>query len=256
METRRIVILGSGNVSSHLARSLKKAGASIVQIYSPTPAHAERLAAEVGAEPLSDVCALATDADFYIISTVDSAVADVASVMPRVQGVVVHTSGSVPMDVLASASDRVGVMYPLQSFSRDRELDLSHVPFFNEASDDSVLHAVDGVAALMSDSVHHADSSTRPYLHVAGVLGSNFPNFLLGCAADVLARGGYTIDVLRPLLEETVDKVFSLGPEASQTGPARRGDRETIQCHEALLPPDVATIYSQISEAIINKYSK
>ncbi|MDE6269900.1 MAG: DUF2520 domain-containing protein [Muribaculaceae bacterium] len=254
MEGRRVVILGSGNVATHLASALYAAGADIRQIYSPTAAHAKRLATAVGAEAVDSPGAIIPDADFYIISTVDGAVAEVAASMPRVKGIVVHTSGSVPMDVLLPASDRVGVMYPLQSFSRDRKLDMKRVPFFNESSDATTLNEIDSLTGLISDSVQHADSSTRPFLHVAGVLGCNFPNFLLGCASEVLARGGYSLDVLRPLLEETVDKAFTLGPEESQTGPARRGDTDTILCHERLLPSDTAEIYKKMSEAIMKHY--
>ena len=255
METSGIVILGSGNVACHIAVALKESGADIIQVYSPDISHARALALSVGARPTDNTEDIVTDAGFYIISVKDSAVALLAERMPHVDGVVVHTSGSVPMDVLLPASDRVGVMYPLQTFSKGRDLDMKTVPFFNEASDTDTLKCIDTVASSISESVHHADSTTRPYLHVAGVLGCNFPNFLLGCAAEVLAKGGYTLDVLRPLLQETVAKAFEFGPDASQTGPAVRGDWATIERHCAILPPEIADIYMLLSKAIMNKYN-
>lgn len=254
MESPRIVIIGAGNVATHIARGLKAAGADIVQVCSRNPEHARALAEAVGAEALSDPALVDHEADFCIICTVDGAVASTAAALPQMLGVVVHTSGSVPMDVLRCASPRVGVMYPLQTFSRHRSLDLARVPFFNEAADEATLAVIDAVASMLSANVHHADSSTRPYLHVAGVLGCNFPNYLLGCASEVLARGGFSLDVLRPLLEETVAKAFEFGPEQAQTGPARRGDVATIECHASMLPPEQAAIYRMISEAIMHHY--
>ena len=256
MEACRIVVVGSGNVATHLARGLHAAGARIMQVCSRNAAHASRLAAEVEAEAITDLHSVNPGADVCLISTVDGAVADVAATLPPMKGIVAHTSGSVPMDVLRCASDRVGVMYPLQTFSRDRKLDLSCVPFFNEASDDATLARLDALAGMISRSVHHADSGTRPFLHVAGVLGCNFPNYLLLCASQVLARGGYSLDVLRPLLEETVAKAFEFGPEASQTGPARRGDAATIERHASMLPDAQAEIYRMLSQAITDHYSR
>lgn len=256
METARIVFLGSGNVAGHLAAAFKASGAEIVQVYSPNAEHAGNLAVAVGALAVDDLSLLCSDADFYVVSVTDSAVAATAAAMPRVRGTVVHTSGSVPMDVLFGASDRVGVLYPLQTFSKGRELDMSVVPFFNEASDDATLRYIDGMASRISGSVFHADSSTRPFLHVAGVLGCNFPNYLLGCAAEVLSRGGYKLDVLRPLLQETVAKAFEFGPYAAQTGPAVRGDRSTIERHGDMLPAETAELYRMLSEQIMKVHNK
>lgn len=158
------------------------------------------------------------------------------------------------MDALLPAASRVGVLYPLQTFSKGRVLDVRSVPFFTEGSDSATLETIDTLAASISDSVHHADSNTRPLLHVAGVLGCNFPNYLLGCAAEVLSRGGYSLDVLRPLLQETVAKAFEFGPDNAQTGPAIRGDRSTIERHRAMLPETQSAIYGVISQAIMDKY--
>ncbi|MDE6542258.1 MAG: DUF2520 domain-containing protein [Muribaculaceae bacterium] len=251
----RVSILGAGNVASRLAPALAEAGAHIVQVWGPTASRAESLAESVGAAAVTSPAELSADSDFYILAVRDTAVASTAAAMPRTGGIVVHTSGSVPMEALAPASSRTGVLYPLQTFTTGRRTDLSHVPFFTEGSDADTLAAIDALAGMLTDSVHHADSSTRPLLHVAGVLGCNFPNFLLGCAADVLARGGYSLDVLRPLLEETVAKAFEAGPDAAQTGPAARGDVATIERHCGMLPPEQARIYRDISELIMVKHS-
>lgn len=219
-------------------------------------ASARALAGELGSQPIDNPADVDPTVDFCIVSATDTAIPEIAKSLPRLDGIAVHTSGSVPMDALLPAAARVGVLYPLQTFSKGRALDVRSVPFFTEGSDTLTLEAIDALAATISDSVQHADSSTRPLLHVAGVLGCNFPNYLLGCAAEVLARGGYSLDVLRPLLQETVAKAFEFGPDNAQTGPAIRGDRSTIERHSAMLPPAQARIYEEISQAIMHKYRK
>lgn len=246
--------MGAGNVAGHLAAALSAAGARIEQVCSRTEDHACRLAAEVGAQAICSPADIDATVDFCIICATDSAIADIARQLPGMSGIVVHTSGTVPMDVLLAASPRVGVLYPLQTFSQGRPLNVREIPFFTEGSDASVLAAIDALAAMISGSVHHADSRTRPFLHVAGVLACNFPNYLIGCAAEVLARGGYSLDVVRPLVMETIAKAFEMGPDAAQTGPARRGNVDTIARHAAMLPEPQAGIYALLSEAILKKY--
>ena len=254
MEAARIVILGAGNVASQLAPAIVAAGHAVVQIYSPTESHARELAKTIDCGWCTSVRDVVPDADLYIICVRDSAVADTAMDMPRVSGVVVHTSGTITMEELLPASDRVGVLYPLQTFSKGRNLDISEVPFFTEANSTATLEFIDSFASDLSRSVHHADSSTRPFLHVAGVLGCNFPNYMLSCAQEMLERGGLSLNVLRPLLQETIEKAFLIGPKAAQTGPARRGDSSTILRHAAMLPTEQAALYLLISEAIQKRY--
>jgi len=255
VEAPRIIVVGSGNVATHLAVAFHKAGADIIQVCSRTLSNAAALASKVGAEAISELSEADASADFCIICVSDGAISGVVEALPRMSGIVLHTSGSVPVSVLYSASGRTGVMYPLQTFSKERELDMHAVPFFNEGSDRETLACIDRLASSVSGSVYHADSSSRQLLHIAGVLACNFPNYLLGCASSVLAQGGYKLDVIRPLVQETIDKAFSYGPDMSQTGPARRGDTSTIARHCAMLSPEKAEIYSLLSKAIMRKYS-
>ena len=175
----RVVIIGSGNVATHLARGFKHTGCIIEQIYSRSIDHAQRLASEVGAsEAIDSLDDLVTDADLYIISVADAAVARIAEVMPPVSGLVAHTSGSVPLDALTPASSRTAVLYPLQTFTREASVRLEEVPFFTEASDSDTLADIDRYARLLSPKVFHADSARRKTLHIAGVVSWNFVNYI------------------------------------------------------------------------------
>lgn len=252
----RIVIIGSGNVATHLARGLHASGASIVQIISPTPGHADRLAREFdeadAADSLSDIV---TDADLYLIAAKDDSIAGIARSLPRLNGLVAHTSGSVPLDALASVSDSTAVLYPLQTFTREAEVRLSEVPFFTEASDSSTLAVIDRIAMRISDQVYHADSEKRKILHLAGVFSCNFVNYLWDCTSEILAAGGYKFDVVAPLVKATLEKAIALGPHNSQTGPAMRCDKDIINRQIEGLDHDKQTIYRQLTLAIIKSHN-
>lgn len=260
METRaltrlRVAIAGSGNVATHLSAGLAAAGCDIVCVYSPTLAHAERLACRFdGCRATDSLAALPTDADLYLISTVDSAVARIANEMPRVAGLVAHTSGSVPLSALEPASAMTAVIYPLQTFSREVAVKLDDIPFFTEASTDEALNFADRIAGLLSPKVYHADSSHRKTLHIAGVLSCNFANYLWDCTSELLRRDGYDFDVVRPLIEATLRKAVEIGPHAAQTGPAMRGDRAVIDSHIERLDQATAEIYRIMTEAIIKSH--
>lgn len=255
MAQRRIVIIGSGNVATHLALGFAAAGCPPVQVMSRDLQHAARLASCLpGCVAIDDLSRLDTTADLCLIATTDTSVAGIAAAMPHAGGIVAHTSGSVPIQALQPASESVAVLYPLQTFSRQARLDLAQVPFFTEASDPATHSAIDEFARMLSPRVSHADSRQRTILHIAGVLSCNFVNYLWQLTAETLAPEGYSLDVVRPLIEVTLDKAFAMDPEAAQTGPARRGDMATIKKHLGMLPAGTAAVYDLLSQAIVSHY--
>ena len=251
MGRRRIVIVGSGNVATHLAPALDRCN-DVVQVVARSVESASKVASLTrGAKPCSKLSEVEHDADFYIVSVNDDAVAAVAKDMPRVSGIVAHTSGSVPMDALGGVSEKVGVFYPLQTFSRDASVDVGRVPFFIEGNTPECAEELAVLARTISQSVDFADSSRRAVLHLAAVFACNFSNYMWDCADTILADAGLSLDVMRPLLEVTLDKAMTLGPRAAQTGPARRHDYGVIRAQSARLPRNLSKIYDILSQGII-----
>lgn len=248
------VIIGAGNVASHLGPALVRAGFIISCVYSRTAPRAERLAERLGAMATTDITAIPTDADLYLIALSDSAIAPVSAAMPHVSGLVVHTCGSIDIKALGGVSAHTGVLYPLQSFSAADDVDVTAVPFFIEGNTPESLERIKQLAHRLTTKVYEADGEKRKYLHLAGVLSNNFVNFLLGLTEKVLGGQGYTLETVRPLVELTVKKAFEMGPAAAQTGPARRADRGTLAKHAALLPAEAAELYTFISDMIIKEY--
>ncbi len=237
-----VSIIGSGNVAEGLAYAVAECDAlRLVEIAGRNEQRVSELANATGA------CAAQIDqlqpADIYIISVNDDAIADVASRLPRNRAVVVHTAGSVAMDGVD------GVLYPMQTFTRGRRVDIGRVPFFVEGAP-----LATEVAKSLSDSVVELDSERRRQLHLAAVFACNFTNAMYGATHSILERNGLSLNLFRPLVEETLSKAFDPAntPREVQTGAARRGDQRTMESHVELLENDtqLIDIYKLISNYI------
>lgn len=251
-----VVVIGAGNVASHICRRLD-GKVTLRQIYSRHLSNAASLAESLrksSPESIDSLHKIVTDADLYIVSVKDDAISDVSLKMPKVQGVVVHTSGSAPDDALKEASSRYGVLYPLQTFSKNIDVDWDSVPVFTYGSDEDSLSVIDRVAEILHGPARHLDGEMRQRLHIAAVFACNFPNFMWTLSEEVLKSCGCTIEIFRPLISETLRKAVSAGAENSQTGPARRGDIALMDNHLKALPPEAADIYRTISNAIMHHY--
>ncbi|MBR6249373.1 MAG: DUF2520 domain-containing protein [Muribaculaceae bacterium] len=251
----RVVIIGSGGVATSVALALRD-HVEIVQIFSRTLANAQRLAARVGCDNIVDnLGALDLNADAYLVMVTDDAIAEVLSQVPDNGALWVHTSGSTPLSVFEGRRRHAAVMWPLQSFSRERVEDMSHVYAFVEATSPADEQAVGQLAAMITDHVMTADSARRRQLHIAAVFACNFANHMFTLADDVLQRADIPFDAILPLIRTMVSKLDTLTPEQSQTGPAARGDRGIIADHLASLSGNEREIYDLLSRSILNHHN-
>lgn len=230
-----IVMLGAGNVASHLTSSLINAGHKIVQIFGRTKHSTRELAKKSNCSFTLNVDEIIRDADLYIMAVPDASIDSLAQTLPKLNGVVVHTSGSTSIKVLRRLSDSYGVFYPFQTFSKVRNLNLNDVPFCIEASSEEVGNLLFSLSKLLGGKPIKMDSETRRWLHLSGVFSCNFVNHMLTVAQLIAEEKGFSFDLLKPLISETISKAFELAPANSQTGPAIRGDLDTIKKHVAML---------------------
>jgi predicted short-subunit dehydrogenase-like oxidoreductase (DUF2520 family) len=253
----KVVCLGSGNVATHLASALKASGAELLQVYSKTLANAHALASVLNSQAIDHLQQLNRDADLYIVSISDDAIAEVIRQLNGLRGMVVHTAGATPLSVFEGQGiSRYGVLYPLQTFSKSRPVDFSTVPLCLEAGTKDDLETLHRLAANLSPLVYEVNSDDRKLLHLAAVFACNFSNHLYHLSASLLERKNLSFDLLRPLILETAAKVQSAIPYDVQTGPARRGDEATMNRHLALLQeePALTDIYETLSKSIKKTY--
>ena len=249
----RITIIGSGNVATHLAAAFKNAGHRIVQVYSRDAQNAALLAYHVKAEPINDLSQIDPETDIFVISIKDGAIGLVAEQLAPHEKLMVHTSGATHLFALQAYSEQVGVFYPLQTFSKTREINFKNVPLCIEASTEDIAKQITELAQTISNHVYRVDSAQRKILHLAAVFACNFPNYLYNVAQQLLEQHQLDFNMIRPLILETAEKVQTSLPASVQTGPAVRRDETTIENHLKLLEnqSDLQRLYSLLSQAII-----
>lgn len=252
-EIKNIIIIGAGNVGTHLGRGFVKYGVTVSGVWSRHPEHAEKLAKSIDSDMIKSLDSINSNAaDLVVLCVTDDAIASVLSKLP-VDIPVAYTSGSVRLDQLPQR-EQLGVFYPLQTFSKERNVDLSKVPFLIESANNEFGEALFSVARKISNKVIYADSKDRYQLHIAAVMVNNFTNHIYALADDHMKKNHLDFDLLKPLINETVDKLNDLTPTQAQTGPAKRGDREVIKNHTSTLEGRTKKIYSLLSESIIESY--
>jgi predicted short-subunit dehydrogenase-like oxidoreductase (DUF2520 family) len=247
---KSISIIGSGNVAHHLGRAFNEK-VKINGVYSPNIENCETLAQKLNCFAARSIAELPVS-DLLLLCVKDDIINLVLKDLADSQRVA-YTSGAIELSSL-SRSDNIGVLYPLQSFSKDKEVDIFHVPFFIEASDNLLAQELFDLAYSVSPNVVFANSEDRKNLHVAAVMVNNFTNHLFHLAQDITARKKLDWKHLLPLINETVSKLDTTPPKEAQTGPARRRDTETINAHLALLDGDTKEIYALLSKSILNTY--
>jgi predicted short-subunit dehydrogenase-like oxidoreductase (DUF2520 family) len=249
----KIVFIGAGNVAAHLSQALQNAGFEIAQVYSRTEASARELAGLLQAPYTNNISRIVGDASLYIISVSDDAIGSLLGSLDLAGRLVVHTAGSVPMDIFAGKLDNYGVLYPLQTFSKSRPVDFTGIPLFIEANTPENLQQLRMVAGAISQKVYCASSEERIQLHLAAVFGCNFVNHMYHLSAQIAQQAGFNFDVLSSLALETARKAIASGnPQQVQTGPAVRGDHKVTDKHLELLAdhPVWKAIYAMLSENI------
>lgn len=249
----KIVLIGAGNLATHLGKALHAAGHDMVQVFSRTMQSAETLASLLDAEPLTDMAQVRDDADVYIFSVKDSALEQLISQLcGGEKKVFLHTAGSMPMSVFRGKALHYGVLYPMQTFSKQREVDFSIIPCFIEANDEFALKQIEGLAGQISHRVYQLSSEDRKYLHLSAVFACNFANHCYAASQELLQQHGIPFDVMLPLIDETAAKVHGMTPKEAQTGPAVRYDENVIGKQMQLLEkyPYFQKIYDCMSKSI------
>lgn len=247
-----IVLIGSGNVATQLGLILIKSGHRILQVYSRTMVNAEELAYKLSSNAIDSISELDISAEVYIVSVKDDVLKDLLLELPQLNGIICHTAGSVDMDVL-DRFEHFGVFYPFQTFTKEKLVDFKQVPVLLEADNDKVYETLLKLAESISDKVSKASSQQRGKLHVAAVFACNFVNHMYRLSEDLLEDSGLSFELLHPLIKETADKVMSISPSLTQTGPASRDDQMIIQKHKYLLKEQepYSSIYKNLTESIL-----
>ncbi len=250
---RSIVLIGAGNLATQLGFSLAKKGFNIRQVYSYTLENAELLAEKLNAYSTDNLKEIQTNADLYIIAVKDAVLAQTIEQLPHLKGIVTHTAGSLSIDMLLKF-ENFGIVYPFQTFSKDKEVDFNSIPLLIEANNESTEERLLKFGKSIANTVMICDSNQRKQIHLAAIFACNFTNHMYSIANDILKSHNINFDVIKPLIQETASKIETLNPKEAQTGPAIRGDKNIIEEHLKMLNDhnDLQSIYKTLSNRIMN----
>jgi len=250
----KATIIGSGNVAQHLIQAFQKSDSvELLQVFSRQK---ENVSPWISSEKIITDWQNLSESDIYIIAVSDSAIAEVSLQLPFENRLVVHTSGSLPMDELNSKNRR-GVFYPLQTFTKGKEVDFTAIPVCLESEFDDDYTILEDLAEAIKSKHYLISSSQRKSLHVAAVFVNNFTNHLYQLGKDICNEHQLPFEILKPLIAETANKVQNLSPLDAQTGPAKRHDQNTIDAHLALLTDTTQKeIYKILTQSIQHSHVK
>ena len=243
----KIAIVGSGNVAWHLTKRLAAQNIEITVLARNKDKLVEfkktfNVQTVPQIKPLKDI-------DLYILAVKDTAIAQVAEKLKNQP--IVHSSGSIEMDLLSFYSDQFGVIYPFQTFRMQTHVEWEQIPVFIEACCPRFEQTVNSIARLLSPNVFYLSSQKRQYLHLAGVFTNNFINHLLAITRQILQSQGLNYEWIFPLLQKTIENAMLYDPIQVQTGPAVRNDKIVLQKHLQLLQnPDWQQVYTVLSKSI------
>ncbi len=248
---KKVVIIGAGNVATHLSKAIKNAGFEILQIVSRTEESARALGTLLDVQYTCNPAEINAEADLYIVSVKDDAIATALSTfsLPK-NALVVHTAGSVPMEILKEFSSNIGILYPLQTFSKAKDVNFKEIPVYIEANTQENTSKLLQFANTFSDRAKEVNSTMRAKVHLAAVFACNFTNNLYAIASDILEKAGLGFEDMLPLIGETTEKIKTLHPRKAQTGPAIRRDSKVIEKQLNALEGREKQIYKLITESI------
>ncbi len=252
-------MIGAGNVAWHLSHALKNASLEIVQVFSRRMNKAKELGLAIEAPFFSEIKKINPNTDLIILAIHDDAIHKVAHQIREIVGwetPIVHTSGATPS--LDTSEGLEGIFYPLQTFSKNKAIDLHEVPMCIRGSSTKLEKELIELGEKISDHVTIISDHERAVLHVAAVFVNNFTNHLYSIGRDIVNEENLDFNLLHPLIKETVDKLKFSDPKEAQTGPAKRGDEETIKRHLDYLndKKQWQNLYSLFSTLILKQTKK
>lgn len=246
-----IIIIGTGNVAYHLTQALVQNKIPVKQIFGRNEKALEMFSQEFQIPSSHERL---ESAALYIIAVSDASVEEVSRYITQEDCLVAHTSGSLPKEVL-QGSYRKASFYPLQTFSKTKDLDYSQIPFFIETESETDFNLLEKLGRSISEKVMAANYEKRKYIHLTAVFSCNFVNHLFSIAKEISDYQQIPFDFFLPLIDETVEKIHHLHPKEAQTGPAVRNDKRVLSLHEVLLADsEYLELYQMLNASIQKMY--
>ncbi len=231
----KIILLGAGNVGNHLYKAFSKSSEiDLIQWYCRDSNSISFN--NPNTEIINELSEL-KDADVYIISISDSYIGEISKQIKISGKLVVHTSGSVDYTEIDD--------------------NITKVPICIESEENQDLILLEEISKNIGCESYKINFNQRKTIHLAAIFSNNFVNHMFTIAKDLLDAEDLNFNILKPLIDETVNKIHKLDPESAQTGPAIRNNNEIILNHiKALKKDDQKKLYELMTKLIQEKHGE
>jgi predicted short-subunit dehydrogenase-like oxidoreductase (DUF2520 family) len=252
----KIAVIGSGHIATFFSVKLAEAGHQITQVLSKHKVNALKLAERVDAHAETNPSLLHADSDVYLLAVNDDAIRHYLNHPVLKNKLVIYTSGALGLDELVQLSSKLACIWPVYSIQMDNLPMHDQVPMVITHTPAVDIETVQNICNVLSTSHYVLNDQQKRTVHLGAVIANNFTNHLFTLSEKLLQQDGISFDLLRPLIENTTDKLKTSPPYKNQSGPAIRHDQTTIQHHLDLLKEDetLKTIYLQLTESIQKYY--
>ena len=244
----KILLIGSGNVATQLAKNLDIEKYQINQIFSRNKKNAEPLIDSLNCHWSNDPKKI-IESDMTIIAISDDNIKSILPLLPKIP--TLHTSGCINMKILDEYFDNYGVLYPLQTFKKNISIKLNNTPFLIEGNNKNIEENIFELASSFSNKVYKINSSTRLKIHLSAVFACNFSNHMMVLGKKISKESNFDFSLLLPLIQKTFSQIDN-NPLKLQTGPAVREDKKVMGKHlEIIEDENIKLIYKLVSESIM-----
>ena len=248
-------IIGNGNIAWFIGNRLVAARHLCKGVFGRNLDSAKALAEALLCNNYGDIkAAREVEADVCFLAVSDIAVAEIAKCLSYKKTVLIHTAGAVPMEVLQGAAPDFAVLWPIYSIPKHNLPSHRNIPIAWEASSPKAEKYALTMAHILTDVLFEADYEKRKWLHLSAVICNNFTNHLLAICERICVEKKLPFSALEPIIAQTFERLKHASPASVQTGPAVRGDAETINEQRDMLNdyPYWQHVYSSITDSIIN----
>ncbi|MCG9900217.1 MAG: DUF2520 domain-containing protein [Hydrotalea sp.] len=252
----KLVILGTGNVAHALTQVLRDSGRTILQVWGRNEEAAKKLGNMLHVSFTSEMDELDPNADAYIICVKDDAIASVAAQFPFANKPLIHTAGTISVDVLSASSRFPAVWWIMQSIQKNTAL--YGAPSILDFKEKEMAEPLHDLAGVLRGEVVELNVDQRKKLHVTAVMLANFSQYLGGRVIEFAEKNQLPTHLLYPIMRNVLHQVMEGQGLEHLTGPARRNDKHVMQQQMDLLgnETDLKILYKVFSEQIVASFEQ
>ena len=247
----KFAVVGCGNVGTQYARMWIQAGHQLQHVHfrSMPLGTIEWLGHSVENIALQEIH---QNADTILLAIPDDQIAAVAGSI-HTDAFIIQPSGTFDLHQLTHPNN--ATWWAMYSIVKKASLDFEKIPFAVESTSEKAKEILQKLMEKVGAPMHNTNQTQRELAHLTAVLANNFTNALYQKALTLLNENQLSGELMLPIIAQTTARLTAFPDPTLQTGPARRGDYNTLNKHLELLreDPQWKLLYQTMSDIILQQ---